>query len=162
MADDQKTKTNKPQDDYQGLYNQGGAFKNKLDEVVKNAGVRSGGVESEPVRRESPVEMVEEIPTDVEFEKQPETQGYIEKVEKEIELQKPILDDYTNQVLLQSTANQNPVVTLPLTEEETRLGLHRQIWESIRWLAEWCVRRVKMLHGQVRYKQPDSTEPEQG
>jgi hypothetical protein len=153
MADDVNKPVVKNKSDFQTDYNQGGSFKQKLDEVVKNAGARhGGGVEGEPVRKETPVDVVEEVPTNVEVEKRPEVQGYIEKIEKEVELQKPIIDDYTNQVLLQSAANQQPVVTLPLTEEETQLGLHRQLWESIRWLAEWCVRQVKLVHGKVKYK----------
>jgi len=87
-----------------------------------------------------------------EVEKKPEVAGYIEKVEKDMEVAAPVMDDYTQQVLMSPAAPQNPTVTLPLTDDQVQLGLHQQVWASIRWLAEWCVRQIKMLGGRVRYK----------
>lgn len=101
---------------------------------------------------ERPVEQMEEIPTQVELEKKPELQGYVEKVEHDTELQTPVQDDYAQQVLLKSANPQNVVVTLPLTEEQVVMGLHEQVWSSLRWLAEWCVRQIKLLHGRVKYR----------
>lgn len=101
---------------------------------------------------EKPVEQAEEIPTQVELEKKPELSGYMEKVEREAELMKPVQDDYTQQVLIKSANPQNVTVTLPMTEDEMMSGLHGQVWESFRWLAEWCVRQIKLLHGKVKYK----------
>jgi hypothetical protein len=43
------------------------------------------------------------------------------------------------------------VITLPLTEEEIEEGLHHKVRDSIRWLAEWCVKIAKMAHGRVKY-----------
>lgn len=97
-------------------------------------------------------EVVKEIPTTPEIEPQEEVSSYIEKIEKEAELQNPVTDDYTQQVLLKSSANQNPVVTLPLTEDQVKQGLHHQLWEAITWLARWCVRQAKLLPGRVKYK----------
>ncbi len=37
-------------------------------------------------------------------------------------------------------------VTLPLTDEQIAQGLHQSIISSWRWLAEWCVWRLKQLH----------------
>lgn len=95
---------------------------------------------------------VVEIPAVPEVEKKLEEEGYIEKVEKEAELAKPVVDDYTQQVLM-APPRQKATPTLPLTEEEVKEGLHHHVWEAIRWLAEWCVRQIKLLHGMVRYKE---------
>lgn len=36
-------------------------------------------------------------------------------------------------------------VTLPLTDEQIAKGLHESIISSVRWLAQWCERRLKQL-----------------
>lgn len=138
---------------FQQMYNQGGKFKQEL-EALASATHRPGGAEHEPVRiREAPVEQAAEVPTQPELEKKPDLAGYVEKVEKEAELAQPIVDDYTNQVLMTSANPQKPVVKLPMTQEEIELGLHRKVWEGVRWIAEWCVRQAKLMHGNVQYKE---------
>lgn len=94
---------------------------------------------------------VVEVPTSPETEK-PELAGYVENVEKQVELPHPVVDDYTGQVLLSSANPKSAVVTLPMTEQQVTEGLHHQVWESARWLAEWCVRQIKLLHGKVKYR----------
>jgi len=37
-------------------------------------------------------------------------------------------------------------VTLPITDDKIAEGLAKSIKESFRWLAEWCVRRLKQVH----------------
>jgi hypothetical protein len=152
------------QDDYQAMYNAGGKFKKGIDEIaegfeaIARQAVASsrvpGGVEREPQRVEAArgkaVEEVTEIPTEPEIERKVE--GYIEKVEKAGETQQVVVDDYTQQILLKPTGKQNVKVTLPLTEDQIEKGLHMQIWNSIRWLAEWCMRQIKMLKDRVVYK----------
>ena len=95
-----------------------------------------------------PVKIGEEIPTHIEHEKHKEliTDGYIEKVEKEAQLMIPVRDDNTQKVLLQSSTPQKPKIKLPLSEGQIEEGLHHKIWESIRWLAEWCKRQVEILY----------------
>ena len=41
-------------------------------------------------------------------------------------------------------------VVLPLTDDQIAVGLHQSITNSWRWLAEWCVRRLKQLHVAVK------------
>jgi len=151
------------QQDYQAMYEAGGAFKKGVDEIAlgfeaiarQSAATRSkGGVEMEPhsaeaSRDKAPEDMIE-IPTEPEVEKGAE--GYIEKTEKAGETKQVIVDDYTQAILLKPTKNQNAKVTLPLTEDQIQKGLHHQVWESIRWLAEWCMRQVKILKDRVGYK----------
>lgn len=138
-------------DDFQNQYNQGGKFAKQLNEIA--TAMKGGSPEHEPASAEvsasKPVEEIREILTEPELEKKPELEGYTEKIEKAAELTKPVVDDYTAQVLLGSANPLSPVVKLPLTESQIEEGLHHKIWESIRWLAEWCVRQVKLLHGKV-------------
>ncbi len=151
------------QADFQAMYDAGGDFKKGLDEIAeafegmapRSAALRGkGGIESEPhsaeASRGKPVETVTEIPSEPEVEKKVE--GYIEKVEKAGETQQIVVDDYTQQILLKPMVNQNAKVTLPLTSDQIQTGLHQQVWESIRWLAEWCVRQIKILKDRVVFK----------
>lgn len=46
----------------------------------------------------------------------------------------------------QSTPPPAVTVTLPLSDDEIAQGLHQSITSSWRWLAEWCVRKLKQLH----------------
>lgn len=134
--------------DFQEWYDRGGRFKEQLEAIATEFRATSGGgVEKEPVYREKPVESVVEIPTSPELEKKPELEGYLEKVEKEAELGQPVVDDYTQQVLMSSPGSLTKGIKLPLSEEEVNRGLHRKVWEGIRWLAEWCARQAKMLQG---------------
>jgi hypothetical protein len=41
-------------------------------------------------------------------------------------------------------------VVLPLTDDQITLGLHKGVSDSIRWLAEWCVRRLHQVHLAIR------------
>jgi len=141
------------QDDFQAMYNAGGNFKQKLERIA--GGFHKGGTEHEPVPRvkERVIESVEEIPITPELENKPELIGYIEKVEKEAELPKSIVDDYTQQVLLKSADPQNVKITLPMTLDEAQTDLKKSIWDSVRWLAVWCIRQFKTLKGRAEYKQ---------
>lgn len=41
-------------------------------------------------------------------------------------------------------------VVLPLTDDQIAVGLHQGVTSSFRWLAEWCVRRLKQMHVGVK------------
>ncbi|MEK7593036.1 MAG: hypothetical protein AAB508_06685 [Patescibacteria group bacterium] len=43
-----------------------------------------------------------------------------------------------------------PSVILPLTDDQITIGLHKGVSDSIRWLAEWCVRRLRQVHLAIR------------
>lgn len=99
-----------------------------------------------------PFDEVAEIPTQVEVEKKPELAGFMESVKNEDTLVAPVVDDYTQDILLKQINSGTGVVTLPLTEAEIKEDAHKSVWESVRWLAEWCMRQVKLLPGKVMYK----------
>lgn len=39
-----------------------------------------------------------------------------------------------------------PTVALPLSDDQIAQGLRQSVWSSWRWLAQWCVRRLKQVH----------------
>ncbi|MAG59173.1 hypothetical protein CMO96_00050 [Candidatus Woesebacteria bacterium] len=85
-----------------------------------------------------------------------ELEGYLEKVERQTGTG-GVSDDATGQTVL-SPNNQNVSVTLPLTEDEIKHGLHHKITDAIRWLAEWSVRMAKkasMLGTKVVYRKDE-------
>lgn len=44
---------------------------------------------------------------------------------------------------------QTPVVALPLTDDQIAQGLKVGVTNSWRWLAEWCIRRLKQLRRSI-------------
>jgi hypothetical protein len=43
-------------------------------------------------------------------------------------------------------------VVLPLNDTQIAQALHESVTSSIRWLAEWCVRQIKIIHGKLKTK----------
>lgn len=87
-------------------------------------------------------------------ETEAEREGYLERLEKEVELQKPVTDDY-GQVLVTSAAAQQPKIILPM-DRTTYLNpknWHKPVTEAIRWLLEWAKRIVKMHPKQVVFEE---------
>jgi len=84
--------------------------------------------------------IVEEKEKEIEKEVQP----YIEKIEKEIYLAKPVTDDY-GQTLVTAPSAQPVQIILPVTQATLLYGLKQKVSESVRWLAEWCLRIIKIF-----------------
>ncbi len=85
---------------------------------------------------------------------EPEVEGWLEKLEKEdSRLQQPVTDD-KGKIILDDAAKQKKgfKVVLPLTKDEVDKGLHHKVIDSIRWLAEWCIRMIKMFGSKVAYR----------
>lgn len=40
----------------------------------------------------------------------------------------------------------NASTPLPITDDQIAQGLGKSVRESFRWLAEWCIRRLKQVH----------------
>lgn len=87
---------------------------------------------------------------------EPEVESWLEKLEKEdTRLQQPVVDDSSTgsgQVVLDNTQPSNFKVVLPLTKDEVEKGLKDKVVNSVRWLAEWCMRMIKMFGNKVVYK----------
>ena len=44
---------------------------------------------------------------------------------------------------------QTPTIALPLTDDQIAQGLKVAMTNSWRWLAEWCIRKLKQLHKNI-------------
>ena len=69
----------------------------------------------------------------------------------EITLPKPVKDEY-GQILVESAMPAKPKIILPLSKNQTQQAIHVKVVESIRWLAEWCLRLIKMFPRRTVYK----------
>lgn len=81
-----------------------------------------------------------------------EVEDYIEKVEKEAELSKPITDNY-GQPLISAPSPQQPQIVLPMTQNQYLFGLKQKITESVRWLAVWCGRLLKIFGARITFRE---------
>lgn len=83
-----------------------------------------------------------------------EVKDWMQKVEEgeSVQLPQAVIDDF-GQVLVEAAVKQKPKIVLPLDEENVKKGLHHKAADSIKWLAEWCLRVMKMASGRVFYKQ---------
>jgi len=83
----------------------------------------------------------------------PKVKDWLTKLEtgEEITLPQPVTDD-AGQVMLDNIAPQQVTVILPLTEEEMSRALRVKIIYSLRWLAEWTKRLIKIVGGKFLYR----------
>ena len=93
-----------------------------------------------------------------------EVEGYIERTEKQVETQKPVVQQTPSQttgqvvqqdmgtvVSAQFAGTTQPKIVLPLNQKEIEAGLHHRIIDGVKWLAEWCVMMIKKYPGRVFY-----------
>jgi hypothetical protein len=97
-----------------------------------------------------------------------EIEGYLDKVEHQVETQKPQvaqtqavqIDPATIQPsIAKPQPSQAPVVPpakilLPLDQVEVETGLGGNVVDGFRWLSEWCVMMIKKYPGRVFYMPP--------
>lgn len=86
-----------------------------------------------------------------------EIEPLVQKIEKEIYLSKPITDDY-GQTLVSPPSPQSPKITLPVTKAVYNSGLTKKISESLRWLAEWCLRLIKIFGSQTKFREEKANQ----
>jgi hypothetical protein len=103
--------------------------------------------ESEPIRTETK-----------EFELSPEIKEWVEKIEdgEEITLPHPIKDDY-GQILMEAASPIRPSLVLPLSKPKIKKAIHKKVVDSVRWLAEWCLRLIKMFPSRIIYSEDKLT-----
>lgn len=114
------------------------------------------------------VKEVESRSRSVDQEALKEVEGYVERVEKQMETKKPVgplrpttsssappqVQDDAGNLVMQAAQQQKKVnIVLPLDEKQVRDGLHHKLVDAVRWLAEWCVLMIKKYPGRVFYKQ---------
>lgn len=87
-----------------------------------------------------------------EFSPPSEVQPWVKEVKpaEEITLPQPIKDEY-GQILMESAAPPKPKIVLPLNQPKIHQALRQKLVESVRWLAEWCLRLIKMFPKRVKY-----------
>ena len=104
--------------------------------------------------------LVQEVPGSqvIEVEKSaeipPEVESWMEKVEHH-EVKAPnqvVVADQTAQMPTGDYAAQ-PVIVLPATQQAVKTGMKKGVQDSIRWLAEWCIKMMKKFHGLVVYRE---------
>jgi len=76
---------------------------------------------------------------------------YVQKVEQNVTLNKPVVDD-NGQVIVSNTLPDSVTIKLPLTDDQMQQALHLKVAYSLRWLAEWSKRLVKMMGGKFTYQ----------
>ena len=90
-----------------------------------------------------------------------EVEGWLQKLNQagDINLQQPITHD--GDIMLANTEAQvvKEKLVLPLSESGVNAGLKNKVTDSARWLAEWCVRLVKMIKDGVKYAPETVTNP---
>lgn len=86
----------------------------------------------------------------------PEFTPKIEKVEivenvEDMVLSQPVVGE-DGAIVLDNPAPQQVVVKLPLTDDQITQALHLKVIYSVRWLAEWSRRLLKILGGKFVYR----------
>ncbi len=116
-----------------------GMSANITTEVAGNSG---------PVETEPPREM--EMPVEVE--------SYLQKVDNNpTQLPQEIVVADDGQTVHTKAFPKQPVIVLPLTEEQIEQGKKKSLHFSIRWLVEWSEKIMKMFSGKVIYRQAEES-----
>lgn len=93
-------------------------------------------------------EAVSEITQEVELPKEVEKAG-VEIIKDTIELPPDIKKlgvTQTGPSTPVPTTTALPQVVLPISDQTVVSGLHAQILSSLRWLAVWCIKKLKKAH----------------
>ena len=95
-----------------------------------------------------------------------EVEGYIDRIEKQIEKpadnsqpqsqptqqQSPsIPQDMGKVVAAQFAVSDRPNIVLPLNKQEIESGSKHKVTDSLKWLSAWCVYMIKKYPGRVFY-----------
>lgn len=102
--------------------------------------------EKELLARQEAVAL-EEVRKELELE--PQVEKVIEVQKEEIELPPPLPKMGVSQTGAELPVSA-PAVSLPLTDDKITTGLGASILESLRWLAEWCLRQLKKVHVKLK------------
>lgn len=113
-----------------------------LNSLVSNG----SGMAKEFEPRVNPEESAaQELMTDIELEPDVEQAGVTitsETIEIPPDLKKMGVQAMgSSNVFTSATA-----MKLPLTDDQIVIGLHSQVMMSLRWLSEWCIKKLKIAH----------------
>lgn len=102
----------------------------------------TGAKEQEVVGEVSPTETHPIVELGPPKELPPDVEGWLERVEKD-EVAEPPVIVHDGKPIVSPAAPSQVSVTLPLDDTGIKRGLHHKIFDSIRWLAVWCIRMAK-------------------
>lgn len=111
------------------------------------SGVHSSGKESEPAATST--DYIMEVGSEEEISSEVSSVGVIsqpERIEIPPDLQQVGVTPVGGSVPLPNP----PTLKLPIPDEQIEKGLHEKIWNSLRWLAEWCVFQLKKAHYRLK------------
>lgn len=101
------------------------------------------------ILRATGTEVVQELPHELEIPKEVENVG-VAKVHGEVIELPPDVKKLgltpTGASTPVKTTTALPQVILPISDQQVVVGLHTQVILSLRWLATWCIRRLKKAH----------------
>ncbi len=83
-----------------------------------------------------------------------EVESLIHKLETDPSLTKPVTDDY-GQPLVSPAAPTAPKIILPISQGSYTYGLTQKVSQSIRWLAEWCFRLIKIFGERAAFRETE-------
>lgn len=100
---------------------------------------------------------VSSVEAELSGEMPPEVQKYVEELKKhddQLPQEIVIADQAVNPNMATPVAQ--PVIILPMTEQEIRVGKRAPVQSSTRWLAEFTEKIMKMFAGQVIFREEPS------
>lgn len=87
----------------------------------------------------------QEMMTDIELEPDVEQAG-VTKMSETIEIPPDLKKMGVQTMGSTAVFASNASLKLPLTDDQIVTGLHSQVLMSLRWLSEWCIKRLKIAH----------------
>lgn len=119
---------------------------------VSSSPAGSIGKEKETISESLPIgEERYPVIEEKEMEISPEMEPFVKKIEKEIYLAKPVTDKY-GQPLVTAPSAQPANIILPISQTQFLYGLKQSVNDSIRWLAEWCLRLIKIFGKSISFR----------
>lgn len=116
--------------------------------IATNGTGSAVGKEQEPVVEARGEAGFEEVGEHIELEKPKEVREHIKEIPHRPEIPREV-----ERAGVRHAGPATPVkkakgtsVNLPLTDDQIAAGLHAHVWESVRWLAVWCVRQLRKAH----------------
>lgn len=74
----------------------------------------------------------------------------VQKVQGEVQIPAPVSQMGARQAGPTAPVAGLVAVALPITDDQVFAGLHKNVFDAFRWLAEWSVRRLKMANIMLR------------
>lgn len=104
---------------------------------------------------------VQQVELERQMEIPPEVEGYLQQVEdhKDTAPKEVVIADGSQTAPADHQYPAQPVVVLPITAEEEKIGAKKSPKFSIRWLIEWSQRLMKMFTGKVIYRPVSESTP---